>query len=157
MNKVTSSFLSNAFPIIFFTIYWCLNGSREPWKVWFWLCKVVVFKSKAAALCKFLSELSFLNLEGRSPDQGITGNTTWMNHCFLTGKEFHYDLWPKKILYLYSSHIFYWRKIVGVHNTCGNALELCRSTLKPKGWLNANVLLLPTITKLMGGYCPKLE
>ena len=57
----------------------------------------------------------------------------------------------------FSSHIFYWSKIIGVHNTCGNALELHRSTLKPKGWLNADVLLPPTITKLMDGYCPELE
>lgn len=57
----------------------------------------------------------------------------------------------------FSSHIFYWSKIIGVHNACGNALELHRCTLKPKGWLNADVLLPPTITKLMDGYCPELE
>lgn len=56
-----------------------------------------------------------------------------------------------------SSPIFYWSKIMGVHNTCRNAIELHRSTLKPKGWLNADVLFPPTIIKLMHGYCPKLE
>jgi len=78
-------------------IFWCLNCRRDPWKIWFWLRKAVVFKSKAAALSKFLSELSFLNVEGRSPDQGVTGIATWMNYCFLAGKEFHYDLCPKKL------------------------------------------------------------
>lgn len=57
----------------------------------------------------------------------------------------------------FSSHIFYWSKITGVYTTCGNALELHKSTLKPKGWLNADVLLPLTITKLMDGYCPQLE
>lgn len=94
---------------------------------------------------------------GRKVTRPRNNRECYLNEPLLSGRKGISLLSMAEKKMIFRSHIFYWRKIIGVHTTCGNALELHRSTLKPKGWMNADVLVPPIITKLMDGYCPELE